>query len=78
MPRPCKRRRIRGRPNSSYFKPAGIPINSIEETMLNLDEFEAIRFIDFQEISQEQAAKKMEALELKHIKTLGFADPYSF
>jgi len=24
MPRPCKGRRIRGSPDSSYFKPAGI------------------------------------------------------
>ena len=24
MPRPCIKRRIRGQPNSSYFKPAGI------------------------------------------------------
>ena len=60
MPRPCKRRRVRGRPNSSYFKPAGVPINSLEESILTLDEFEAIRLIDFQEISQEQAASKMQ------------------
>ena len=38
MPRPCKRRRVRGRPNSSYFKPAGIPINSLEESILTIDE----------------------------------------
>ena len=51
---------MRGRPNSSYFKPAGIPISSIEESKLNPDEFEAIRLIDFQEIPQEEAAKKMQ------------------
>lgn len=60
MPRPCKRRRIRGNPNSDYFKPAGIPIRLIDETLLNMDEFEAIRLIDFKEIPQEEAAEKMQ------------------
>ena len=60
MPRPRLRRRVRGRPNSSYFKPAGIPVRDIEEVILNPDEFEAIRLIDFQEISQEEAANKMQ------------------
>ena len=60
MPRPCKRRRIRGRPNSSYFKPAGMMKIDLEETSLSLDEFEAIRLIDFQEKAQEEAANKMQ------------------
>jgi uncharacterized protein len=59
MPRPCKRRRIRGRVNSDYFKPAGTPLKEIEEINLTLPEFEAIRLIDFEEISQEEAAKEM-------------------
>ncbi|MFC1710626.1 DUF134 domain-containing protein [Nanoarchaeota archaeon] len=60
MPRPFKRRRIRGRPNSSYFKPAGIRKIDLEQTSLSLDEFEAIRLIDLEEIPQEQAANKMQ------------------
>jgi predicted DNA-binding protein (UPF0251 family) len=60
MPRPCRRRRIRGRPNSSYFKPAGIRMIDLEETSLNMAEFEAIRLIDLEEIEQEEAAKQME------------------
>ena len=32
----------------------------LEETILTLPEFEAIRLIDFKEIPQEEAAKKME------------------
>lgn len=60
MPRPCKRRRIRGNPNSNYFKPAGIPIRELKEMELELSEFEAIRFVDFQETSQEEAAKQMQ------------------
>ncbi len=60
MPRPFKRRRIRGNPNSEYFKPAGIPKSELDETKLELSEFEAIRLIDFEQSPQEEAARKME------------------
>ena len=60
MVRPCIQRRVRGRPNSNYFKPAGMPLRTIEETALTLPEFEAIRLIDYQNIPQEIAAKKMQ------------------
>lgn len=60
MVRPCRRRRVRGNPNSSFFKPAGIRLIDLNEILLSLAEFEAIRLIDFEEISQEEAGKKME------------------
>ena len=60
MPRPRKRRRIRGNPNSSYFKPAGIRMTALEESVLSISEFEALRLIDFKEIPQEKAAKEMQ------------------
>lgn len=59
MPRPCKRRRIRGNPNSNYFKPAGIPIRELKEMELEIAEFEAIRLKDFERLEQEECAKKM-------------------
>ncbi len=59
MPRPRKRRRVRGRPNSSYFKPAGIRIHELDEIALSLEEFEAIRLIDLNKVSQEEAGEKM-------------------
>ncbi|MFW6233196.1 MAG: DUF134 domain-containing protein [Nanoarchaeota archaeon] len=59
MPRPRMRRRIRGKPNSFYFKPAGIRMIDLKESVLHLDEFEAIRLIDFKEIDQIEACKKM-------------------
>ena len=59
MPRPCIRRRVRGRPNSDYFKPAGIRMIDLEENILSIDEFEAVRLIDLEETPQEKAAKKM-------------------
>jgi len=36
MPRPRLRRRIRGRPNSDYFKPVGIPLRNLEEIELEM------------------------------------------
>jgi len=60
MPRPCKRRRVRGKPNSSYFKPAGIRMINLEETILSMPEFEAIRLVDLQEIPQIEAGEKMQ------------------
>jgi predicted DNA-binding protein (UPF0251 family) len=60
MPRPRLKRRVMGNPNSSYFKPAGIPLRNLKESIISLDEFEAIRLIDYKEISQEKAAEKMQ------------------
>lgn len=60
MPRPCKRRRIRGKPNSSYFKPAGIRTVELEEIILAADEFEAIRLKDLKQLEQKECAEKME------------------
>jgi len=60
MPRPCKRRRVRGRPNSSYFKPAGIRMIELEESILTMPEFEAIRLVDLTEVPQEEAGKQMQ------------------
>lgn len=59
MPRPCIRRRVRGRPCSDYFKPAGVRMLELEEVVLDLSEFEAIRLIDFEGIEQSEAGKKM-------------------
>ena len=59
MPRPCRCRRIRCKPDTNYFKPRGIPLDMLEEVNLTLDELEAIRLADFDDLYQEDAAKKM-------------------
>ena len=59
MPRPFCCRRIAGRPASSIFKPAGIPVRELEETIMTLDEFEAVRLADLEALYQEQAALQM-------------------
>jgi predicted DNA-binding protein (UPF0251 family) len=60
MTRPCRCRRIRCSPEANYFKPRGIPLDSLEEVNLALDELEAVRLADFKGLYQEAAAKKMD------------------
>jgi uncharacterized protein len=59
MSRPCKQRRVRGKPNSSYFKPAGIRKIDLEESVLAVDEFEAVRLKDYLNLDQNECAEKM-------------------
>ncbi|MGA9109577.1 MAG: DUF134 domain-containing protein [Smithella sp.] len=59
MPRPKCQRNICGIPDKNYFKPRGIPAVDLEEIVLNLDEFEAIRLADYEQLYQEEAAAKM-------------------
>lgn len=56
--RPRKCRRIRGNPNCNYFKPAGTP--TTEEINLTLEELEAIKLKDYEEIDQIKAAERMD------------------
>ena len=46
-------------PGVTYFKPAGVPLCSLEETSMTLDEIEALRLADLDGLYQERAAKKM-------------------
>ena len=59
MPRPKCFRKIGCMPDVNYFKPKGIPSVFLEEVILTLDEYEAIKLADFEELYQEQAALKM-------------------
>jgi len=59
MPRPCKNRFISGWPGSVVYKPSGIPAKTLEWLSLGLDEFEAIRLLDYQGLDQEKVAELM-------------------
>lgn len=59
MPRPCRCRKISGCPETRYFKPRGVPLIMLEEVVLSLDEWEAIRLADGEGLYQEAAARKM-------------------
>ncbi|MFC1864737.1 DUF134 domain-containing protein [Chloroflexota bacterium] len=59
MSRPFKCRRVAFVPDVTYFKPAGIPLRSLEEVRLSLEEAEALRLKDLEGLEQEQGAEKM-------------------
>ena len=59
MVRPKRVRKIFFQPNVTYFKPAGIPMANLKETVLSFDELEAIRLIDSKKMEQHNAGKKM-------------------
>lgn len=59
MSRPIRCRRVRFVPGVTYFKPAGIPLRDLEEIRLSLEEAEALRLKELEELEQEQAAEKM-------------------
>ncbi len=57
MPRPRITRRIRFAPGVTYFRPRGAV--RLAESLLTMDELEAVRLNDYEEMDQEAAAKKM-------------------
>ena len=59
MPRPKSPRWIRGAPQRTWFKPAGVPMRELEEVTLSLDEIEAVRLTDLEGLYQEEAARQM-------------------
>lgn len=70
MPRPRKFRRIREMPSFVYFKPRAVPLSQIEETVLTVDEFEALRLKDLEKLEQTEAAKKMNVHQSTFQRTL--------
>jgi hypothetical protein len=59
MPRPRRRRRVRFRPDITFFRPVGIEKSNLKESILTVDEFEAIRLKDLEGLDQEKSAEKM-------------------
>ena len=59
MSRPLKCRKVGCQPGVSYFKPRGIPVSKLEEVVLTVDEFEAVRLADLEVLYQDVAAKRM-------------------
>ena len=59
MARPLKPRRVLFDPNVTYFKPRAVPLSMLEEVELDIDELEALRLCDLNNLEQIEAAKKM-------------------
>ncbi|MCK4714227.1 MAG: DUF134 domain-containing protein [Candidatus Aenigmarchaeota archaeon] len=59
MPRPRMCRRVMCEPGVTYFKPAGVRMSGMPDSVLTVDEFESIRLMDNEGLKQIEAAKKM-------------------
>jgi len=59
MSRPRLCRRVGFQPGTTYFKPAGIMMKDLEENVLFMEEFEALRLKDLLGLEQEECAKRM-------------------
>jgi predicted DNA-binding protein (UPF0251 family)/DNA-directed RNA polymerase subunit RPC12/RpoP len=59
VPKPKKERLVKYPPHVVLFKPQGIPAYMLEQVVVTVDEYEAVRLMDFEGLDQEEAAKRM-------------------
>jgi predicted DNA-binding protein (UPF0251 family) len=59
MPNRIRSRRITMPPRMEGFKPFGIPMRELESVGLLYEEYEALRLADYEDLNQEEAARKM-------------------
>ncbi len=57
--RPKKTRWVKCEPRERCFRPCCKPLSKVEGVSLTLDEFEAVRLADFENLDQVDAAKRM-------------------
>lgn len=59
MPNRRRYRRITMPPPMEGFKPFGVPMRDLEPVVLLYEEFEAIHLLDYENLTQEEAARRM-------------------
>ncbi len=60
MPRPPATRTIRYWPGAVYYKPRGVPLRELDEVVLGLDEFEALRLADREGLDLAEVGRRMD------------------
>jgi len=60
MGRPRKRRFIEQLPPVEFYKPQGVPLGRLRGVILPVEGLEAMRLVDSEGLSQEEAASRME------------------
>lgn len=60
MPRPRKHRRVCGLPTSNSFGPLGAQAGEGSAVIMTVDEFESVRLIDLEGLTQEECAEQMD------------------
>ena len=59
MPNRIRHRKITMPPSMEGFKPFGIPVRKSERVVLLFEEYEAIRLCDYENLTQEKSASRM-------------------
>jgi uncharacterized protein len=59
VPKPKKQRYVDQPPSVAFFKPQGIPLFQLEQVVLAVEEFEAIRLVDYEGMHLEEAAQRL-------------------
>lgn len=59
VPKPKKQRYVSEPPSVAFFKPQGIPLFQLEQVVLGVDEFEAIRLVDYEGLHLDKAAERL-------------------
>jgi len=60
MPRPQKNRKVCNPPKMQGFKPYGIAICETEHIIMQYDEYETIKLVNYDNLPQDEAAERME------------------
>ncbi|HAN76567.1 MAG TPA: hypothetical protein DCQ31_01730 [Bacteroidales bacterium] len=60
MPRPQKSRKVCNPPKMQGFKPFGIVVCDTEMIIMQYDEYETIKLVNYDNLSQDDAAERME------------------
>lgn len=59
MSRPHKCKTVKQEPGVTYFKPRAVPLSGLEEVTITVEELEALRLVNIEDQSQQDAAKHM-------------------
>jgi len=60
MPRPKKKRKVNHPPKMLGFKPFGIRLCDTERVIMQYEEYETVKLVIYDNLSQDEAAEKME------------------
>jgi predicted DNA-binding protein (UPF0251 family) len=68
-----KCRRVEHEPEYTCFKPAGVPQRDLDEVILTVEELEAIRLKDMENLEQEDCAERMQVSRPTFVRILNSA-----
>ena len=60
MVRPRRCKKIGANPQITFYKPQGVPLRTLQIMELSLEEWEALRLKNVEELNQTEAAEKMQ------------------